>query len=234
MSYEANAHETQMKILRTLLLSPSANFAALQKNTDLGSDHFNFHIKKLVEVGYIEKRDDGHYALTRTGKEYANRMDTDENVIEKQPKLSVVLIVENGDGKFLAQERLKQPYYGFWGRPTGKIRWGEKLLDAAARELMEETGLTADLRSAGLYHKMDYDRDSGDLLEDKYFCVVYGKNPRGTLIESDEGHNNVWLTMDEVMAKDKRFGSIPEVTAFALDDSASFSEERHEYSSDEY
>ena len=110
MSYEADAHEAQMKILRQLLLSPSANFATLQKSTDLTSDHFNFHLKKLVDVGYVEKRDDGHYVLSRAGKEYANRMDTDDNVIEKQPKISVGLIIENSEGKFLAQQRRKQPY----------------------------------------------------------------------------------------------------------------------------
>ena len=45
MSYEATIHETQIAILRHLLFSPSAGFAELQKDTDLTSDHFNFHIK---------------------------------------------------------------------------------------------------------------------------------------------------------------------------------------------
>ena len=98
MSYEANAHEVQMKILRRLLFSPSAHFSELLRDTDLTSDHFNFHIKKLVDVGYVTKSDDV-YTLTRDGKEYANRMDTDQKIIEKQPKISVLLVVENTDGK---------------------------------------------------------------------------------------------------------------------------------------
>ena len=65
MSYEASAHRAQMKILRHLLLSPSAGFAELQKRTDLTSDHANFHIKKLVEVGYIGKDVSEKYTLTR-------------------------------------------------------------------------------------------------------------------------------------------------------------------------
>jgi ADP-ribose pyrophosphatase YjhB (NUDIX family)/predicted transcriptional regulator len=234
MSYEASAHEAQMKILRHLLLSPSAGFAKLQKQTSLSSDHFNFHIKKLVEEGYIVKNEDEKYVLTRVGKEYANRMDTDDNVIEKQPKLSVALIIENDKGEFLAQQRLKQPFYGFWGRPTGKIRWGEKMIEAAERELLEETGLTAELSVGGFYHKMDYDKNSNDLLEDKIFILIYGKNPKGELIIDDEGHHNEWLRDEDMAAKGKIFESVPEITAIALRGNANFMEQTYEYGSDEY
>lgn len=234
MSYEASAHEAQMKVLRHLLLAPSAGFAQLQKQTGMTSDHANFHIKKLVEVGYIEKNTGDKYTLTRSGKEYANRMDTDDNVIEKQPKLSVALIVENDKGEFLAQQRLKQPYYGFWGRPTGKIRWGETMIEAAERELLEETGLHADLSVAGFYHKMDYDKDSGDLLEDKVFVLIYGTNPQGELIEDDEGHHNEWLSDEALNAKDKVFQSVPEITTMAKKNAANFMEHKYEYEKDEY
>jgi 8-oxo-dGTP diphosphatase len=233
MSYEASAHEAQMKIMRHLLLAPSASFAALQKSTGFTSDHATFHIKKLVEEGYIEKHHDT-YTLTRHGKEYANRMDTDDNVIEKQPKLSVALIIENEDGKYLAQQRLKQPYYGFWGRPTGKIRWGETMLEAAQRELTEETGLTANMTVAGFYHKMDYDKTSGDLLEDKVFVLIYGTNPKGELIVDDEGHHNEWLSDEEMLARDKFFQSVPEITSLAKRGGANFMEHRYEYGHDEY
>lgn len=234
MSYEADAHAAQMSILRHLLLSLSAHFGTLQKATELTSDHFNFHLKKLIDAGYILKNGDGQYELTRAGKEYANRMDTDENVIEKQPKLSVVLVVKNDKNEFIVQQRLKQPYYGFHGRPTGKIRWGEKLLEAAARELLEETGLTAELEFKGVYHKMDFDRDSGDMLEDKYFYIIYGKNPKGTLITEGEGHRNEWLSDEKFAQKAKKFASVPELTKLAKSDGISFIEKRYDYTRDEY
>lgn len=234
MSYEASAHTAQMKILRHLLLSPHAGFAELQKQTAMTSDHANFHIRKLAEEGFIAKNADDKYVLSRMGKEYANRMDTVDNVIEKQPKLSVALIVENEDGKFLAQQRLKQPYYGFWGRPTGKIRWGETMLEAAERELTEETGLTAELSVAGFYHKMDYDKDTGDLLEDKVFVLVYGTNPKGELLVDDEGHHNEWLDDTELQARGTVFQSVPEITRMAKHNAANFMEHKYEYGTDEY
>ncbi|OYW42451.1 hypothetical protein B7Z28_01510 [Candidatus Saccharibacteria bacterium 32-45-3] len=70
MSYESNPHSTQVSILRHLLFTTEANFAELQKDSDLTSDHFTFHIKKLVESGYVEKTPGG-YKLSVLGKEYA-------------------------------------------------------------------------------------------------------------------------------------------------------------------
>lgn len=231
MSYEASAHQVQMEVLKRLLFMQTASFSDLLKATDLTSDHFNFHIKQLIDAGYLEKQDTA-YQLTRAGKEYANRMDTDEKVLEKQPKISVLLIVENEDGRFLSQQRLKQPFYGFWGRATGKVRWGETLEEAANRELMEETGLTATFRYAGLYHKMDYEK-SGDFLEDKYFMVMYGTNPQGELRDA-EGHHNEWLSIEELEAKDKVFESINDIVLFAQDGSRGLFEKKYYYDPADY
>ena len=198
-SYEAEVHVAQMRILRMLLINRTASFADLARAMELTNDHATFHIKKLMSADMIARisKEYGQYELTRKGKEYANRMDTDELVIEKQPKLVVDIGIEH-DGKFIFQERKKQPYYGYWGFPTGKIRWGETILQAAARELLEETGLTADLRVVGTYHKLDYD-ETGAVLEDKYLLLVHGVNPLGELIVENETHTNNWLTPDESM-----------------------------------
>lgn len=233
MSHEVKIHEAQTKILRELLFHPEAGFAELQKPTQLSSDHFKFHIARLVDLGYVRKTSSGKYTLTARGKEHGNKLDTDTHTVERQPKLSVALIIENEDGKFLSQERLKQPYFGFWGRPTGKIRWGEEFIDAAARELKEETGITADLTVAGFYHKMDYKHD-GTMLEDKLFCIVYGNNIKGELITDMEGHHNEWLTLDELAEKEKVFQSVPELTEMCSQPGIGFIEHKYFYDESEY
>lgn len=233
MSHEVKVHEAQVGILRELLFHPNAGFAELQKPAGLDSDHFKFHIGRLVELGYVDKIKPGKYKLSTKGKEYANKLDTDANTIERQPKISVALVIEDEDGKFLSQQRLKQPYFGFWGRLSGKVRWGEEILETAARELMEEAGITADLRLSGFYHKMDYKHD-GTMLEDKLFCVVYGDKPKGELMVDSEGHHNEWLSLEEFLAKDTYFASVPEITKMAQSSGVNFMEKRYYYDESEY
>jgi ADP-ribose pyrophosphatase YjhB (NUDIX family)/predicted transcriptional regulator len=213
MSYEPNTHTAQVAILRHLLFKPQAGFSELQKATNLTSDHFNFHVKKLMEEGYVEKNDK-HYRLTHKGKEYANRMDTDENEIEKQPKVSVAITLERqndkGEREFLFQQRKKNPYYDFWGRMGGKIRWGESVIEAAERELKEETGLEATFEYKLLYHKRDFSKTTSKLLEDKMFFCVYATEFSGELIEEFEGGINRWMTVEEFHQVPKRFKSVDE------------------------
>lgn len=103
MSYEADAHKHQMIALKHLLLQPDATFTELQKAMEVESDAANFHIKQLVQAGYMAKNKRQRYTLTMTGKEYANRMDTDQKVIEKQAKVAACLMVRREDGKELVQ-----------------------------------------------------------------------------------------------------------------------------------
>ena len=209
MALEVHIHATQTSILRELLFHPHAGYAELQKPTGLTSDHFNFHIGRLVELGMVEKLSRGTYKLTIKGKEYANRLDTDNNTIERQPKAAVMLaltrIRADSQKEYIFQERLKNPYYGYWGLPTGKLRWGETIIQTAEREALEETGLTGDFTVVGVYHELVTQKETGDVLEDKLFFVVSCANLHGTFVRNFEGGHNEWLTLEDLNAKDKVF-----------------------------
>lgn len=236
MSYESEAHPAQAVIMRQLLFSLEVGFAVMQKASGLSSDHFNFHLKKLIDEGYVEKTAHA-YKLTPKGKEYANRMDTDENAIEKQPKVSVAITLErsgaSGEREFLFQQRKKNPYYDFWGRVGGKVRWGETIPEAAARELKEETGLIAQFEYRLLYHKRDFDKKSGKLLEDKIFLCVYANKYTGEMIEEFEGGVNRWMTESEFHKQPKQFASVDDFQQL-IDTGERFAERDFYYDTTEY
>ncbi len=224
-----------MVILRELLFHPSVSFAKLQKITGMSSDHFNFHLQKLVELKLVEKVSRGTYSLSPRGKEYANKLDTDSNTVERQPKTAVILAVErlkeDGTKEYLFQERLKQPYFGFWGFATGKVRWGETITQTAERELLEETGLYANHRVAGVYHELVYQQETGEQLEDKIFFVVHCTNVKGKLLEEFEGGRNSWMTREDASAQPKIFTSFNiEIDIVTSDET--FIERRVEYTKD--
>jgi 8-oxo-dGTP pyrophosphatase MutT (NUDIX family) len=238
MAHEAHIHPAQTQILQELLFVPSETYSRLMKQTGLTSDHFSFHLKKLVELGYIQKTTNKQYALTPKGKEHANKLDTDRGVIERQPKVAVLLnlLRETDDGwQLLIQQRLKQPFYGFWCLPSGKIRWGETIIETAQRELMEETGLTCDNpRLYGVQHKIDMHESTGELLEDKIFFEVLCLNPSGDLQEQFTGGLNRWVYQHEIKTIGKYFSGIEQPFKKRLHKNFKTVEKYYYYKSDEY
>ena len=69
---------------------------------------------------------------------------------QQWPKLGVSASIWR-DGKVLLVQRAKPPK-GIWAFPGGHLEAGETLTEGAARELMEETGMTADFRGCLLQH----------------------------------------------------------------------------------
>src|SRR5574340_445396 len=222
-------HPVQGKILRVLLFQPEARFSHLNPDK-VRTDHFNFHLQPLLGAKILEKGTDDLYRLTAKGKEFANRFDTEKIVIERQAKLSLAVVaikVKNGKKYYLIQQRLKQPYFGYFGVVNGKIRWGEKIFTAAARELFEETGLVAKKMSlVGLHHKSDYTAND-QLLEDKFFFRVRVDKFSGKFKESVPEGKNFWLTKEEIFKKENLFPDMKDGLAKYDQDEILFTEKSY-------
>jgi 8-oxo-dGTP diphosphatase len=70
----------------------------------------------------------------------------------RQPRLTVDCIVFDAQGRLLLIRRKNPPFQGQYALPGGFVDYGETTEQAAARELLEETGLNADqLSLVGVY-----------------------------------------------------------------------------------
>lgn len=86
------------------------------------------------------------------------------------PTLGVSACIWRND-KVLLIQRAKPPV-GIWAFPGGHVEPGERLEDAAARELMEETGMTAAFSQLlGLYDVIR--RDDAGILTVHYVIACY-------------------------------------------------------------
>lgn len=82
-------HSIQIKILQKLLFADRLRYSEVRPVKDIENNKLSFHLKKLIEEGFVEKRDE-YYLLTNTGKEFANRIGTDPK-LSLQAKISVVV-----------------------------------------------------------------------------------------------------------------------------------------------
>jgi 8-oxo-dGTP diphosphatase len=116
------------------------------------------------------------------------------------PKLGVSASVWR-DGKVLLVERAKEPR-GIWAFPGGHVEPGESLEQAAARELQEETGLTAQFTGLlGLYEVIR--RDGSGLLTVHYVIACYmGHAGEGEPVAASDAAAVRWADPD-------RLGSLP-------------------------
>lgn len=226
---KTDIHPIQSEILCKLLFVHEASFSELNKEK-YGSDLFSFHLKQLMDENLIEKETGGKYGLTAKGKEFANRFDTEAKEVERQPKVGVLVICirKTKRGKeYLVQQRLKQPYFGFWGFMTGKMKWGETVEEAVKRELTEETDLGGRVELISINHKMDYD-ENGKILEDKFFLVNRVINPTGTLKENFEGGRNCWMTKKEIFDLDNLFDGLKERIDMVENKALAFGENKYQ------
>jgi len=62
-----------------------------------------------------------------------------------EPRLGVGALITDEAGRVLLVKRRRAPEAGCWGLPGGKVDFGETLVQAVAREIHEELGITIEV-----------------------------------------------------------------------------------------
>lgn len=96
------------------------------------------------------------------------------------------------DGALLMVERGRPPRAGQWAIPGGKLHWGERLEEAVAREVEEETGLSVEVGEL-IWTGQTIGPDWHFILLD-FEATVTG----GSLSAGDDAADAAWVPLDEV------------------------------------
>jgi len=110
---------------------------------------------------------------------------------------NVVMIYSKDMDRLLMCRRLKDPYKGLSNLVGGKIEAGEHGMDAAYRELLEETGISRD--EVTLHHVMDFTYYLQNCYVEVYAgrlkCDVTAVGDENELYWSDLGQNFFDMTL---------------------------------------
>ncbi|MFN7497412.1 MAG: NUDIX hydrolase [Hyphomonadaceae bacterium] len=115
------------------------------------------------------------------------------------PIPAVGIVCFNDDGQVLLIRRGNPPRQGEWSMPGGKLEWGEKAVDAALRELAEETGVTGEI--LGLIDVVDgifTSRTTGNVTRHYVLIDYVARYLSGTVAAGDDASEARFVALDTI------------------------------------
>ncbi|UWQ50466.1 NUDIX hydrolase [Leisingera caerulea] len=122
----------------------------------------------------------------------------------QRPVLGTIAVVcrhFGGQDQVILVQRGKEPNAGWWGFPGGHVEMGETALQAAARELMEETGVSA----RPLEYLTNVDvldcAEAGAVQRQYLLTVVLCEHASGDPLPDDDAEQAEWIPIAEIESR---------------------------------
>ncbi|EBA11942.1 NUDIX hydrolase [Roseobacter sp. CCS2] len=113
-----------------------------------------------------------------------------------QPKLGAIAVVHHA-GRFLLVKRKNEPNANTWGFPGGHVELGETALEAAVRELAEETGVVGTAERYLTNVDAITFAEDGSVRFHYLLAVVVCTYRSGTPVAADDVSDAGWFTAKE-------------------------------------
>lgn len=123
---------------------------------------------------------------------------TQDRRIDPAPGIGVGCLVER-DGSLLLIRRGKEPSYGLWSIPGGRLKYGEVLHEAAEREVREETGISVEVEEVVAVYDL-IERDDLGYVAYHYVLIDFKASYiSGDVKASSDALEARWIPIHEVM-----------------------------------
>jgi len=162
-------HWIQNEILHRLNESAGLTFSELQLE-NMDNPQFNYHLKRLVDANQVEKNDQ-KYTITNDGVITLSKTDGSGASIN-QPKLSMLFIMKNKEGKHWVTKRDSRPFKDLTMFPTTKVISGKSMHEIANSYLSENLGGYSELELSGIFRRAF--RPDNSSIDDRFFVVFSG------------------------------------------------------------
>ena len=126
-------------------------------------------------------------------------------IAERAPRPAVGVFVFDSDGRVLLIERGRAPAKGLWSVPGGKVEWGEAVVDACRREVLEETGVEIAVGPLVTWIERMDDAHHYVILD----FVATPTRPAGVPVPGDDAAQARWLTQAELERLPLTAGLLP-------------------------
>jgi len=114
------------------------------------------------------------------------------------PRGAASAAIFRGSEVLLIQRGKDGPLRGLWSLPGGRIEPGEPVRAAALREVLEETGVVAELAGTLDIHDVIRRDLAGDLVSHYVLAVFYGRWISGEPIAGDDALAASFVALDAV------------------------------------
>lgn len=116
-----------------------------------------------------------------------------------KPQIGVsIAVVHEENASFLLVKRGNAPSKGMWAFPGGRLDFGELLAAGAARELKEETGLTADNIEFFDHVEIIEPEEHDDVPAHHFLLCVHTGVGSGEPIAADDAEEARWVSVEEM------------------------------------
>lgn len=193
-------HHIQKHIVYTLAFADALRFGEL-KPDELENKAFDYHLKKVIRAGLVEKTADGRYRLTSEGKRVGKgALKKQSRLIDRAYSTLLLAIRRADDGAWLLMRRKTQPLIGLTGFMNAQPTAGDEIVDTAQQVCRQQTGLTGEFVVQGHGYFRVY--RAGSLESFIHFTLLRCNDIQGALHQNSPLAEYYWDTDPDWSAPD--------------------------------
>lgn len=183
-------HHVQRSIVYRLAFADGLRFSELKPDA-IENKLFTYHLKKVVDAGYVHKDHDGLYTLTPEGRRLGVHVLETQNILPELPDSVLFLVIRRkSDGAWLFYRRGTHPLKGRVGFMHARPDNIHSTAQTAAEACLAKTGLTGNFKALGGGFFRVYEDDN--LESFTHYTLLVCEDAQGELTENDQTAEYYW------------------------------------------